>query len=414
MNIFEMAVSAKDASKKLAQLDQNTKRNILHSMADALLENGNQIKEKNDIDLENGKKAGLSSAMIDRLTLTNKRIQSMAEGLRVMADYKDPIGEIVEGWKMYNDLQVAKVRVPIGVIGMIYESRPNVTVDSAGLALKSGNAIILRGGKEAINSNKVLCDIITEAGMKNGMPDGSVQLIRDTDRSLVKELIQLDKMIDVIIPRGGQSLKKAIVNDAKVPVIVTGAGLCHCYLDSSADPDMALDIVLNGKVQRPGVCNALETILINKDYKEDDIISIINLLKENSVKVLGCSRIKEIYDGVELASPEDWDTEYVDLIVSVKIVDDIDEAIDHINKYGTGHSETIVTSNISNADKFTSEVDAACCYVNASTRFTDGGEFGFGGEIGISTQKLHARGPMGVKELTTTKYVIRGKGQIRE
>lgn len=414
MKIIDMAIAAKKASKELAILNQRVKWKILNGIADSLVESMDIIKKENQKDLDMGREKGLSNAMIDRLTLTDNRILSMAEGLREMADFKDPVGEIVEGWKMYNDLNVAKVRVPIGVIGMIYESRPNVTADSAGLALKSGNAIILRGGKEAIHSNSILCDIIIKAGKENGMPDGAVQLIRDTDRLLVKELVQMDKYVDVIIPRGGQGLKKAIINDATVPVIVTGAGLCHCFIDESADSNIAKDIVLNAKVQRPGVCNAIETILIHKSYEKENIISIIEALKDKNVEVRACKKTMDIYSNINPAKDEDWSTEYVDLIVSVKIVNDVDEAIEHINNYGTGHSETIVTSSIVNSEKFLNQVDAACCYVNASTRFTDGGEFGFGGEIGISTQKLHARGPMGVKELTTTKYIIKGKGQIRE
>jgi glutamate-5-semialdehyde dehydrogenase len=413
IKVNSICKKAKSASYELACLDTNKKNEILKAMADAILNNEERIVSENKKDLDLGRENGLSEALIDRLTLNKGRIESMAEGLRVMADIKDPIGDIVSGWVNTDGLDITKVRVPIGVIAMIFESRPNVTVDAAGLALKSGNAIILRGGKEAINSNMVLADIIIEAGENVGMPKGSIELIRDINRELVTELITTEEYVDVIIPRGGVGLKKAIVKNATVPMIVTGAGNCHVYVDSSADIKMATDIIINAKTQRTGVCNAAETLLIHKDLSEKDIKNIIIALKLKNVVIHGCSNVRKIDDSIIEANESDWENEYLALEIAIKIVSDIDEAIDHINKYGTKHSESIVTKDVFAAERFLNRVDASTVYSNASTRFTDGSVFGFGGEIGISTQKLHARGPMGLYELTTTKYKVRGKGHIR-
>ena len=346
-------------------------------------------------------------------TLSPERIEGMASGLIKMAEFTDPVGESIRGWTLENGLKIEEIRVPIGVIAMIFESRPNVTVDAAGLCLKSGNAIILRGGSDAINSNKALAKLIIEAGIEAGMPEGAVQLVEKTDRSLVGELLSLHHLIDAVVPRGGKGLKKAITENSKIPVIETGAGICHLYIDRKAEREMALDILINAKTQRPGVCNAVETLLIHVDRMEM-LGEIEGRLMEKGVELRIDERGSGYMTTALAAVEEDWDTEYLAPILSIRVVESIDEAIDHINTYGTGHSESIVTNSVKSSERFLREVDAACVYVNASTRFTDGGEFGFGGEIGISTQKLHARGPMGVRELTTGKYIIRGAGQIRE
>ena len=413
----EMGKKAKIASRKLLTIDSKTKNNALLKIADELIYKKEEIKDVNKIDIKNGKEAGLSFALLDRLELTDSRIEAMAQSLREMAVFSDPIGEIVSGWRHKNGISIEKKRVPLGVIGMIYESRPNVTIDSAGLALKSSNAVILRGSSNAINSNIFLNRLFNEAGRKAGLPDNSVQLIESTDRDMVKEMITLDKYIDVLIPRGGKGLKKFIIENATIPVIETGAGVCHVFVDESAKIDMALPIIENAKIQRPSTCNSIETVLIHRNVAKNIMLRLTDMLIKDKVELRYSKDALDLVENrkdVNLASEEDFGAEYLDMIMSLKIVDSIEEAIEYINEHGTHHSDSIITENIGNAEKFLNEVDSAAVYLNASTRFSDGGEFGFGGEIGISTQKLHARGPMGIRELTTTKYIIRGNGQIRE
>jgi glutamate-5-semialdehyde dehydrogenase len=416
--ILELGKKAKEASKKLAVLDTNTKNSVLMAVSNALIEKKELIKAENKKDLEYGKEKGISSALLDRLELTDSRIEGMAKSLVEIANFKDPIGEILEGWKHPDGMQILKQRVPLGVIGMIFESRPNVSIDSAGLALKSSNAIILRGGSDAINSNKILKNIFMEEGKKYGLPEGTVQLIENTDRGLVTDFIKLNKYIDVIIPRGGKGLKSFILENATVPVIETGAGLCHIFVDESADIKKAIPIIENSKTQRCSTCNTLETLLVHEKAAEKLLPELSKVLINDKVELRADEKAFKIISksGAEVkkATEEDWETEYLDLILSIKTVKDIDEAIMHIDKYSTQHSDAILTENLENAEKFVNEIDSAAVYVNVSTRFTDGGEFGYGGEIGISTQKLHSRGPMGIRELTTIKYIIRGNGQIRK
>ena len=416
--ILELGKKAKEASKKLAIIDTNTKNAVLTAVAEALIEKKELIKAENKKDLVYGREKGISSALLDRLELTDSRIDGMAKSLIEIANFKDPVGEILEGWKHPDGMQILKQRVPLGVIGMIFESRPNVTIDSAGLALKSSNAIILRGGSDAINSNKVLKNIFMEEGKKQGLPDGAVQLIENTDREIVKDFIRLNKYIDVIIPRGGKGLKNFIIGNATVPVIETGAGLCHIFVDESADIKKAIPIIENAKTQRCSTCNTIETLLVHENAAEELLPELSRVLAGDKVELRADEKAFEIIkkSGTEVkkSTKEDWETEYLELILSIKTVKDIEEAITHIDKYSTQHSEAILTENLENAEKFINEVDSAAVYINASTRFTDGGEFGYGGEIGISTQKLHSRGPMGIRELTTIKYIIRGNGQIRK
>ena len=420
--IEELGEKAKIASKKLLTLDTKTKNRALLAIADELINRKDEIKAANKIDLENGKASGLSFALLDRLELTDSRIEGMAQSLREIAAFVDPIGEILTGWNHKNGMSIAKKRVPLGVIGMIYESRPNVTIDSAGLSIKSSNAVILRGSSNAINSNIYLNKLFNEVGEKAGLPKNSVQLIEKTDRKLVKEMITLDKFIDVLIPRGGKGLKKFIIENATIPVIETGAGVCHVFVDESADIEMALPIIENAKTQRPSTCNSIETVLVHRKIAEKILPELTEMLLKDKVELRYSEEAYKIVkntdfghkENLKLATEEDFGAEYLDMIMSLKLVDNVEEAIEYINEYGTHHSDSIMTKNIDNAEKFLNEVDSAAVYLNVSTRFSDGGEFGFGGEIGISTQKLHARGPMGVRELTTTKYVIRGNGQIRE
>ena len=416
--IVELGKKAKEASKKLMIIDTNTKNAVLTAVSKALIEKKELIKAENKKDLEYGKEKGISSALLDRLELTDSRIEGMSKSLMEIANFKDPVGEILEGWKHPDGMQILKQRVPLGVIGMIFESRPNVTIDSAGLALKSSNAIILRGGSDAINSNKVLKNIFMEEGKKYGLPDGAVQLIENTDREIVTDFIRLNKYIDVIIPRGGKGLKNFIIGNATVPAIETGAGLCHIFVDESADIEKAIPIIENAKTQRCSTCNTIETLLVHENAAEKLLPELSRVLISDKVELRADEKAFDIIkkSGMEVkkATEEDWETEYLDLILSVKTVKNIEEAINHIDKYSTQHSEAILTENLENAEKFINEVDSAAVYINASTRFTDGGEFGYGGEIGISTQKLHSRGPMGIRELTTIKYIIRGNGQIRK
>ncbi|MBU3093551.1 glutamate-5-semialdehyde dehydrogenase [Clostridium sp. CF011] len=412
--IINIGRRAKDASRIMVTASTNAKNNALLHMAKALINSENAIIEANIKDMELGKKNNLSVAMLDRLMINQQRIENMAEGLKNVASLPDPIGDGIKRWKRPNDLDISMVRVPLGVIGMIYESRPNVTVDAAALCLKAGNSIILRGGSEAINTNMALAKVIKKAATFAGLPEGCIQLIEMVDRELVNKLVKLNDYVDVIIPRGGAGLKKAIIANATVPVIETGLGICHIYVDSEADIGMAEEIVVNAKTQRPGVCNAVETVLVHENIASEFLPRLAQRLYGLGVEIRICEKGIEIIKDAKAAIDADWDTEYLDLIVSIKVVESMEEAIDHIFKYGTKHSEAIITNNYRNSQRFLMQVDASCVYVNASTRFTDGAEFGFGAEIGISNQKLHARGPMGLEQLTTTKYLIYGDGQVRE
>lgn len=412
--IETLGAKAKAAEHTAASASAKLKNEALKSIADALIQNTSLIIEKNKLDLENAVKNGMSVSMQDRLMLNEKRISDIASSVLKLIEAEDLIGSVDYGVIRPNGLKICKTRVPLGVIGIIFESRPNVTVDAATLCLKAGNTVILKGGKEAINSNKCLADVMRAAVEKAGLPADVIQLVEDTSREAAAELMKLNKYLDVLIPRGGAGLINAVVNQATVPVIETGTGNCHVYVDESADIQMAADIVNNGKTQRPSVCNAVESLLVHKNIAEAALPVIKSKLDEHNVEIRGCKKTAEILgDCVTLASDDDYATEFLDFIISVKVVDSIEEAIEHIQKHSTRHSECIVTKSLENAEKFQREVDAAAVYVNASTRFTDGGEFGFGAEIGISTQKLHARGPMGLRELTTVKYLINGNGQIR-
>jgi glutamate-5-semialdehyde dehydrogenase len=413
-SLIKIATQVKQASYGLANLSTRVKNDALLAMARALEEATGQILEENKKDLTYAIEKGISDALIDRLALDEKRVMAMAKGLRDVIALPDPVGEVISMSRRPNGLQIGRVRVPLGVIGIIYEARPNVTADTAGLCLKSGNAVILRGGKEAINSNKIIANILGKAAAAAGVPQGSISLIEDTDRQAVRELVKLHNIVDVIILRGGKSLLEAIGTESSVPIISHGEGNCHVFVDRDADLLMAERIVFNAKVQRPGVCNAAESLLVHKDIACEFLPRTISQLKEAGVEIRGCLKTKEIVPDIIEAIEGDWSKEYLGLILSVKVVDSLDEAIEHINKYGSSHSEAIVTSSYSGARRFLQEIDAAAVYVNASTRFTDGGEFGLGAEMGISTQKLHARGPMGLVELTTLKFIIFGDGQIRE
>lgn len=409
----EMGKKAKEAARTLAVMGEE-KNDALKLITKALIDNTDAILAANKIDVDNGRANGLTESIIDRLSLSKTRIEGMAQGVLDVVALPDPIGAVLSGSKRPNGLNITKVRVPIGVIGIIFEARPNVTSDAASLCLKSGNTVILRGGKEAINSNKCIADIMRSALEKSALDKNCIQLIEDTTRQSSVELMGLVDYLDLLIPRGGAGLIKAVVENAKVPVIETGVGNCHVFVDESADIDMAANIIYNAKTSRPSVCNAIETILVHKNIAEKALPVIKARLDEKNVELRGCERTREILgDSVIPAIEADWATEYLDYILAVKVVDNIDEAIAHITKYSSGHSECIVTENYKNANRFKNEVDAAAVYVNASTRFTDGGMFGLGAEIGISTQKIHARGPMGLNELTSMKFIIEGDGQIR-
>lgn len=424
--ILKLGQNAKKASKELLTIDTRIKNRALREIAKALIERKEEIKLANQKDIENGKETGLSFALLDRLELNDNRIEGMAESLNIIAGFVDPIGEILNGWKHQNGLLIEKKRVPLGVIGIIYESRPNVTIDSAGLAIKSSNAVILRGSANAINSNKCLNKIFNEVADAQGLPKNSVQLIESVDRELVKDMIRMNEYIDVLIPRGGKGLKQFIIENATIPVIETGAGVCHVFVDETGDLSKALPIIENAKIQRPSTCNSIETVLLHEKVANAILPELTAMLIEDKVELRYDSKALEIVSSnpdkkysdyakqVKLATEEDFGAEYLDMIMSLKIVKDIDEAVEYINEHSTQHSDSIITENLDNAEKFLNEIDSAAVYLNASTRFSDGGEFGYGGEIGISTQKLHARGPMGVRELTTTKYIIRGNGQIRD
>ena len=417
MDTYELvktkAAAAKRAAAKLAVTGTAVKNRALLAMAQALLDKQEQILAANAIDMEQAAAKGMKSSMLDRLKLTSARIEGMADGLRQVAALPDPVGNVLDGKTLANGLQITKVRVPLGVIGIIYEARPNVTADAAGLCLKSGNAVVLKGGSEAMESNKAVAGILSEAATAAGMPEGAIQFIDTSDRQAVQDLIHLNGLVDVVIPRGGAGLIKMVVMNATVPVIETGAGVCHTYVDASADVEMAVKIAYNAKVQRPSVCNAMETLLVHKDAAAKFMPAMLAKYAEAGVEIRGDEGVQSFDKDVVPVTEEDWATEYGDLRLSVKIVDSIEEAMEHIARFGTGHSECIVTNDYSQAQLFQKTVDAAAVYVNASTRFTDGNEFGFGAEIGISTQKLHARGPMALPELTSTKYLICGNGQVR-
>ena len=411
--LIEKCELARNASFALAIVNTITKNNALSAIADALISNADKIIEANKLDLSNAENNGMAKAMLDRLTLTKERITDIAEGVRQVAALNDPIGEVINMQKRPNGLLIGKKRVPLGVIAIIYEARPNVTADAAALCLKTSNACILRGGSEAINSNTAIMKIMQNAAYSAGIPEGTLNIIEDTSRETATRLMKMNGYVDVLIPRGGKGLIKSVVENATVPVIETAAGNCHVYVDGDADLDMARDIVINAKVQRPSVCNAAETLLIDKKIADKFVPVIFKALKEKNVEIRADKQAKNIFPDVLDVTDEDYYTEYNDYIIAVKIVDGIDEAIEHINKYNTKHSEAIVTNNYEKSQQFLNEVDAAAVYVNASTRFTDGFEFGFGAEIGISTQKMHARGPMGLEALTSVKYIIYGSGQVR-
>ncbi|MEW6552895.1 MAG: glutamate-5-semialdehyde dehydrogenase [Actinomycetota bacterium] len=411
--VEELGARAVKAARELAVATAERKNRGLEEMAAALTSHTPEILAANEEDRRAGQESGISGTLLDRLTLTGKRVEEMARGLREVAALTDPVGEIVEGWNLPNGLEVRKVRVPLGVVGIIYEARPNVTVDAAGLCLKSGNAVILRGSSSAINSNRLLAEVIAGAAEGAGLPAGSIQLIPLTDRESARELMRLRGCVDVLIPRGGAGLIRTVVEESTVPVIETGVGNCHTYVDASADLGMAERIVLNAKTQRPGVCNAMETMLVHEAVAAEFLPSAAQALTERGVRLRGCERTREILPVAEAATEDDWYEEYLDLVLAVRVVPSLDDAIDHINTYGSRHSEAIVTADLEAARRFTARVDSADVYVNASTRFTDGGQFGLGAEIGISTQKLHARGPMSLRELTSTKFIIYGDGQVR-
>ena len=412
-SLISMGQKAKEASYELGVASPGQKNEALTFMAEELIKAKEEIIKANEIDRQNAIKKGITDALLDRLSLDDSRIEAMAQGLLDIVKLQYPVGEVTNMWQMPNGLQIGQKRVPIGVLGIIYESRPNVTSDAAGLCLKSGNAVILRGASDAINSNKAVAKALVAGIKRSGLPQDCVQLLEDTSRETAREMMRLNNYIDVLIPRGGAGLIKSVVQNATVPVIETGTGNCHIFVDETADLEMAKAIVLNAKVQRPGVCNAAEKLLVHESIANEFLPTIVKALRENGVEVRGCDKAQAIVDDIKVIEEPEWHQEYLDLIIAVKVVKDVDEAIKHINKYNTGHSESIVTESYKNSQKFLQRVDAAAVYVNASTRFTDGGEFGFGGEIGISTQKLHARGPMGLKELTTSKYIIFGDGQIR-
>ena len=412
MELNDILLNVKSASKKMTVSSEIERKKILENIAKFLDEKRDSIKNANKIDVDNAKEAELSSALIDRLVITDKEIDGMIKAVMEISMQKEVVGEVVSGSTRPNGLKIRKVRVPLGIVGIIYESRPNVTIDSAALCIKSGNCAILRGGKEAINTNKVLSEVVSEALTVSGFSKESIFLIQDTNRDIIKDMVQAKGLIDVVIPRGGENLINFVTDNAKIPVIMHNKGVCHVFIDESADYQDALSITFNAKVQRPSACNALETLLIHKNAVDNVLTEIANMLQELDMDLRCCPETLKYVD-CRPAIEEDYYAEYNDLILAIKVVENIDEAISHINKYGSGHSESIVTKNYYMAEKFLNEVDAAAVYVNASTRFTDGGEFGLGAEIGISTQKLHVRGPMGAEDLTTTKYMIYGSGQLR-
>jgi len=412
--IEEKGKKAREGARRLATLSTAVKNRALLEMADAIEREADRLKRENRKDIEAGEAGSLSSALIDRLTLNDKRISEMAQGLREVAALPDPVGEVTRMWKRPNGMQVGKIRVPIGVIGIIYESRPNVTADSAGLCIKSGNGVFLRGGSEAINSNKAIAEILIDAGSKAGLPEGAITMVDIVDREAVMAMLRLDNYIDLIIPRGGEELIRTVSANSTIPVIKHYKGICHTYVDEDADVSMARDICFNAKVQRPGTCNAMETMLVHKGIADKVLPPLIEKYRKAGVELRGCSRTHLLDSTIRLAADEDWDTEYLALILNIKIVDDMNEALRHIEAHGSQHSEAIVTNNHKRAMQFLSEVDAAAVFVNASTRLHDGGQFGLGAEIGISTTRIHARGPMGLEELTSLKFIVLGDGQLRD
>ena len=412
-HVEELLSNAVRASRALATASTESKNRALELMADGLVAGAEALQEANAADLAAGREASLSEAMLDRLTLSDKRIREMADGLRVVADLPDPVGEVIESVERPNGLAIDRVRVPIGVIVMIYESRPNVTADAAGLCLKSGNAVILRGGKESLKSNLAIRNILSDALVEAGLPRHAVQLVETTDRAAVDLLLAAEGRVNLVIPRGGEGLIRAVVEKSKVPVIKHYKGVCHVFVDARADLDMAEAIVLNAKCQRPGVCNAMETLLVHSNVAAEFLPRVVPPFREEAVELRGCEKARAIVPDLHAASDDDYYAEYLDLILAVRVVDSVSQAIDHIARYGSNHTDAIVTEDEAAARRFVAEVDSASVMVNASTRFSDGGEYGMGAEIGISTDKIHARGPMGLRELTSYKFVVRGEGQVR-
>jgi len=418
MGVYEeikaMAARAKAASRRLAHLDSGAKNRALTEVAAALLGQAERIKAENDRDLAGARAAGLSGAMLDRLTLTPGRIKAMSDGLVEVAALPDPVGEVTRMWVRPNGLRIGRMRIPLGVIGIIYESRPNVTVDAAGLCLKSGNAVVLRGGSEAVHSNRVLGDIMVEGTTRCGVPAGAIQVVPTTDRAAVDALLEQEDYLDVIIPRGGEELIRAVARKSRIPVLKHYKGVCHVFVDRAADLDKALNICMNAKVQRPAVCNAMETMLVHEGVAEKFLQLIAPRFAAEGVELRGCERTRQVLGGVKAATEDDWYAEYLDKVLAVRVVADLDAAIAHIQKYGSDHTDAIVTEDYGAAQRFLREVDSSSVMVNASTRFSDGFQYGLGAEIGISTTRLHAYGPMGLEELTTTKFIVYGEGQVRE
>ncbi|TAL18663.1 glutamate-5-semialdehyde dehydrogenase [bacterium] len=413
-DMLEMAKVAREAGRKLARMGSLQKEKALIAMADAILAAREELKAANRLDLAAAKESGLAPAMVDRLTLSDKTIDQMAKGLCEVAAQPDPVGEVTRMWKRPNGLLIGKKRIPLGVIGIIYEARPNVTADAAALCLKSGNAVILRGGKEAINSNRAISEVLCRAAAEAGIPEGAIQVVRTVEREAMVELLKLEDYIDLIIPRGGEGLIRFVSENSRIPVIKHYKGVCHIFVDFSADLDMAEKIVINAKTQRPGVCNAVETLLVHSGLSRTFLPHIIGKLREKRVEIRGCRRTLAIVPDAVPATEKDWDTEYVDLILSVRVVDSLDEAIEHIDRWSSLHTESIITSDYANSQRFLEEVGSSTVMVNASTRFSDGYEFGLGAEVGISTTKIHSYGPMGAEDLTTTKFIVYGQGQVRE
>ncbi|MEK5445048.1 glutamate-5-semialdehyde dehydrogenase [Fredinandcohnia sp. FSL W7-1320] len=411
--LIQKGKKAKIAASLLAKATTEQKNKALSTISEQLIKEQTFILEENNKDLQAGKENGMSDSLLDRLKLNEQRIQDMADALVQLTKLEDPIGQLIEEWERPNGLKIAQVRVPLGVIGMIYEARPNVTVDASSLCLKTGNAVLLRGSSTAIHSNKALVKVIQHALELSNLPVDGVQLVEDTSRETASEMFKLNEYLDVLIPRGGAKLIQTVVQNSTVPVLETGAGNCHVYIDETADPNMAIEIAINAKTQRPSVCNAIENVLVQKDWASEHLQELITALQEKDVQIHGDEKVQKAGKEIIPASLEDWGTEFLGLEIALKVVEGVEEAITHINQYGTKHSEAIISSTVENVEKFFTEVDAAAVYHNASTRFTDGFEFGFGAEIGISTQKLHARGPMGLQALTSTKYTIRGNGQIK-
>ena len=409
----EICGRAKEASPLVAALTTETKDAALKAMADALVANAERLQTANALDVDAARSSGTSETLVDRLTLTGSRLEGMAEGLRSVAAQPDPVGTVEDGWVRPNGLEIQKVRVPLGVVAVIYEARPNVTADVAGLCLKSGNACVLRGSSIAVESNKAITEVLVGAAVANGVPQDAIQLIERTDRASAVELMHAKGLVDLLVPRGGKALIESIEENGRVPFIIDGDGNCHVYVDRSADLDRATDIIVNAKTSRPSVCNAAETLLVHEEVVDKWLPGALDALADKGVTIRGDERVKQLFSAAEPASDEDWATEYLDLILAVKVVASLDEAIAHVNRFGTSNADAIVTEDLSAARRFTREVDSGSVFVNASTRFSDGGEFGYGAEIGISTQKLHARGPMGLRELTTLKYVVWGEGHIR-